>query len=135
MRITTDGILEIADEWEKRGAEAQNIGREALMKGGQVAAEFLNASAGATFRTGTLHMANKPQNLTLNSDSGTIEVFPTGKSQSGARQATVGFVQEHGRSYGKKRRAPTGWFSTGAQNAEGPVTEAMAAVWLAAGGK
>lgn len=135
MRITTDGILEIADEWEKRGAEAQNIGREALMKGGQIAAEFLNLSAGATFRTGTLSSANKPQNLTIASDSGTIEVFPAGRNARGTSQATVGFVQEHGRSYGKKRRAPTGWFSTGARNAEGPVTEAMAAVWNAAGGK
>lgn len=73
-------------------------------------------------RTGQLVESIGYDRVEMHSDSARVEVYPKGKREKyGATNAMVGFVQDRGRSYGKTRRAGTGFFAEGQEASEDEV--------------
>ena len=73
-------------------------------------------------RTGQLIESIGYGQVEVHSDSARVEVYPKGRREKyKATNATVGFVQDKGRRYGKKRRAGTGFFAEGQAASEDEV--------------
>lgn len=96
-------------------------GADITVRATQVAAEVHGLR-----RTGQLIESIGYDRVEVHSDSARVEVYPKGKRlKYGATNATVGFVQDKGRSYGKTRRAGTGFFAEGKAASE----EEVLALW------
>lgn len=81
-------------------------------------------------RTGQLIASIGYDRVEVHSDSARVEVYPKGKRlKYGATNATVGFVQDKGRRYGKTRREGTGFFAEAQNASEAEVLELWEQGW------
>lgn len=103
-----------------------------LVEGAEIAARATQTAAAGhgLRRTGQLIASIGHGAPQMDSDGGRIEVYPKGqRAGSKTRNALVGFVQEYGRSYGRRARPGTGFFAEGREASAGEVQERWAAGW------
>lgn len=96
-RIDVDGVEALMDALALEADRVARNGPDAIMAGGQAAKEAMEQTV--PVRTGGLkgHLTVKgPFYDGINGHH--CEVFPTGTDPHGERYATIGFVQEFGRS-------------------------------------
>lgn len=136
-RIETEGIVELARELQRRGAIARPAAERMLKFAGEEVAKFTKVAAEnhGLVDTGKMVQSIKSGPVQTYTDSGKVEVWPQGSATRGKksgrreRNATIGFVQHYGRSYGRTKRAGTGFFDEGRTNSENAVYQGMMAIW------
>ena len=136
-RIETSGIKELANEIKRKGIKAQPTVRKMLEFAGPEMARHLKIAGEmhGLVDTGKMVKSIKPGPIELHTDSAKVDVWPQGSATRGKkrgrreRNATIGFVQHYGRSYGKTKRAGTGFFDEGSYDAEETIIEGMTAIW------
>lgn len=136
-RVQTEGIMQLANQLKRMGAKARPAMEKMLKFAGEEVAKETKIAAEmhGLKDTGKLIASIKPGPIQTFSDSGIVEVWPQGSSTRGKRtgrrerNATIGFVQHYGRSYGKTKRAATGFFDEGERNAMPNVTRGMTDIW------
>lgn len=134
-----EGLQELADEIAKRGQVSGDLMERMLRSAADIVTESVknSVSSHGLIDTGALQRSIGPGTVTVYSDSGTVEVWPQGSATRHGqteRNATVGFIQEYGRSYGKKRRAGVGFMAEGVDSSADRAVESMIAIWNEAGG-
>lgn len=133
-----EGLQELADEIAKRGQVSGDVMERMLKSAADIVTEGIknSVSGHGLIDTGALHKSIRPGTVAVYSDSGTVEVWPQGNASRHGhteRNATVGFVQEYGRSYGKKHRAGVGFMAEGVDSSADRAVAAMIAIWDEAG--
>ena len=136
-KIETEGIAEIADQLKRMESRARPAMERMLKFAGEEVAKYTKQAAEKhrLKDTGKLIASIKPGPVQMFTDSGKVEVWPQGSATRGKRSgrrernATIGFVQHYGRSYGKTKRAGTMFFDEGERNAETAVTQGMIDIW------
>lgn len=100
-----------------------------LKAGGAVLVRAKQAEIRSTFTssrtTGDLANSIKCSSVKKKDDMQSVEVYPHGKNRRGERNATVGFVQQYGRSNMPARP----WCTAAVEKAAPEVQEAMRRVW------
>lgn len=135
--IKTEGITQLANEIKRRASKARPAMERMLKFAGEVVVKHtkIAAESHGLVDTGELKKSIKPGPIQLFSDAAKVEVWPQGSSVRGKRSrrrernATIGFVQHYGRSYGKTKRAGTKFFDEGERNAASEVTQGMIDIW------
>lgn len=134
-RVNTVGLTELAREIKKNADGSQKRIKEMLDVGAEIATEAIKRTAEehGLRDTGKMIKSIAPGTPQIHTDSAAVDVWPQGTRKNGrkrGRNATVGFVQHYGRSYGSKKRAGTLFFDEGSTtNAADEITDAMAEIW------
>lgn len=117
------GIDEAIKQLDLKADEMQKLAPQAVMAGGQVAAEAMRATV--PVRTGQLSggitIKGPYHNL---ADGHYVDVFPDGIRKDGERNATVGYVLEYGRS----NMPPQPWMRPATESSADAINDAMASV-------
>lgn len=133
-RVNTVGLTELADELKKNGATSRERIREMMEYGAKLATESIQKTADeyGLRKSGQMIKHIKPGPIQIYTNAASVDVWPQGTRKNGKkreRNATVGFVQHYGRSYGKKTRSGTMFFDKGSEKAADTITEGMAKIW------
>ena len=133
-RVNTVGLTELANELKKNADTSRERVREMMEFGAEIATDSIKKKADdhKLRKTGQMIKNIKPGPIEIHSDSASVDVWPQGTRKNGRkreRNATVGFVQHYGRSYGKKKRPGTMFFDQGAADAADEITAGMAEIW------
>ena len=118
-KITTIGADRIALKLETKGKAARKNVRRMLDAGAELMVNEArkNIIRYRLLKTGKLHASIGKLREHITDDSASIEIAPIGERTQGKqkprteRNATIGFVQEHGRSYGKTKREGRPFFA------------------------
>ena len=133
-RVNTVGLTELANELKNNISNSRERVLEMMEFGAELAADSIKQKAEeyALRDSGKMIESVRPGPVQVYTDSASVDVWPQGTRKNGRkreRNATVGFVQHYGRSYGKKKRPGTMFFDEGAQEAADMITEGMAEIW------
>lgn len=133
-RVNTVGLTELANEIARNVSTSRTRIREMMEFGADMATDSikLKAEEHGLRNTGKMIKSIKPGTIQIYSDSASVDIWPQGTRKNGRgreRNATVGFVQHYGRSYGKKKRPGTLFFDEGAADAADMITEGMSEIW------
>ena len=87
-------------------------------------------SANDLIGTGALYASILRGKVYRDGDGVGIKIWPQGtrtdgKHRRGERNAVIGYIQDYGRSYGKRRRAGKHFMEDSAEKAEAPALDAM----------
>lgn len=133
-RVNTAGLTELANELKNNISGSRERVLEMMEFGAGLAADSIKQTAEehGLRDSGKMIESIRPGPVQVYTDSASVDVWPQGTRKNGRkreRNATVGFVQHYGRSYGKKKRPGTLFFDEGAQEAADMITEGMAEIW------
>lgn len=128
-RFEVSGIEGMQDRILKREAAATAAIPKMLKAGGAVLVKAQQQEIRSTFTsdrtTGDLASSIKQTPVKKKGETQTVEVYPHGKNRRGQDNATVGFVQQYGRSNMPARP----WFTASNEKAAPEVQEAMRQAW------
>ncbi len=128
-RFEVNGIEGLQDRLLRREAAATKAIPAMLKAGGAVLVKAQQAEIRSTFKsdrtTGDLANSIKQTSVKKKGDTQYVEVYPQGVNRRGERNATVGFVQQYGRSNMPARP----WFTSSNEKAAPEVQEAMRQKW------
>lgn len=128
-RFEVNGIEGLEDRLLKREAAATAAVPAMLKAGAAVLVAAQQAEVESTFRgdraTGDLARSIKATSVKKKDSTQYVEVYPQGGNRRGERNATVGFVQQYGRSNMPARP----WFTSANEKAAEEVQEAMRQAW------
>lgn len=130
-KIATIGADRVALKLETKGKAARKNIRRMLDAGAEL---MINEARKNIIRyglldTGKLHGSIGKSRERITDDSASVEITPAGDRTRGKRKtrtdrnATIGFVQEHGRSYGQTKRAPRPFFADAVSSEEPKIIE------------
>ena len=133
-RVNTIGLTELAAELKKNADTSRDRVRKMMKYGAEIASDSIKLKAykHKLYLSGEMIASIKPGPVEISTNSAKVDVWPQGRRKYGnkrERNATVGFVQHYGRSYGKTKRAGTMFFDEGTEAAAGWITEGMAKIW------
>lgn len=125
------GIEGFEDKVLKREAATVEAIPKMLRAGGAVLVKAQQDEIRSTFKsdrvTGDLANSIDCTDVKVTAEGQSVEVYPQGKNRRGERNATVGFVQQYGRSNMPARP----WFTSSNEKAAADVQAAMRAEWEA----
>jgi len=130
-KITIIGADRIALNLETKSKAARKNVRKMLDTGADL---MINEARKNIIRyrlldTGRLHGSISKARERITDDSASVEITPAGERTRGKkktradRNATIGFVQEHGRSYGKTQRTARPFFADTIASEEPKIME------------
>lgn len=133
-KFEVSGIEGFADKVLKREAATTQAIPKMLNAGAEVLVKVQRAEVESTFKgnrvTGDLAKSIKKTSVKTTDEGQRIEVYPQGKNRRGESNATVGFVQQYGRSNMPARP----WFTSSNEKAAPEVQQAMREEWEATQG-
>ncbi len=128
-RFEVSGIEGMQERILRREAAATAAIPKMLKAGGAVLVKVQQEEIRRTFTgdrsTGDLASSIKQTPVKKKGDTQCVEVYPHGKNRRGERNATVGFVQQ----YGKSNMPARPWFTASNEKAAPEVQEAMRQAW------
>lgn len=128
-RFEVSGIEGLQDRIMRRDAAATAAIPKMLNAGGAVLVKAQKDEIRRTFTsdrsTGDLANSIRQTKVKRKGEAQCVEVYPHGKNRRGESNATVGFVQQYGRSNMPARP----WFTSSNKKAAPDVQEAMRKAW------
>lgn len=127
-QFNVTGIESIIKQLTRMGDDAGEVADKMLRAGAEIVAwEWQKAIKGAGhIDTGAMLLSVKPDNqIKVSGDERSITVSPRGSDAKGTRNAEKAFIA----NYGRRRQRGSGFVTIAQENAEGPATSAMEAIW------